>query len=218
MKTFDYGLYKPSEALLLVIDVQEKLTPLMSEEERLIKNVNTLLRGAEILGIPTLITEQYPKGLGHTDKRIEFERDCTSNESGENANNIAKENANTKGNGVHILEKTSFSIFGNAKIVDFITQLNAPQLNMQSGARNLIICGIESHICVLQSVLHALELDLKVWVAQDALSSRTKDNHLNAIELMRSQGANISCVESLLFGAMLESKHECFKQISTLIK
>ena len=213
MKTFDYGLYKPSETLLIVIDVQEKLTPIMSEEERLIKNVNTLLRGAEILGIPTLITEQYPKGLGHTDKRIEFEMDCTSNESGENANNIAKENANTKGNGVHILEKTSFSIFGNAEIVEFIAQLNA-----QGGVKNLIICGIESHICVLPSVLHALELDLKVWVAQDALSSRTKDNHLNAIELMRSQGANISCVESLLFGAMLESKHECFKEISALIK
>lgn len=185
MKTFEYGLYKPSEALLVVIDIQERLAPLMFSEQNLIKNANTLLKGAGILGLRTLITEQYPKGLGSTDNRVEFDK------------NIA------------VLEKTSFSIFGNAEIADFI---------VRSGAKNLIICGIESHICVLQSVLHALDLGLTVWVAQDALSSRTQENHLSAIELMRSKGANISCVESLLFGAMLESKNEHFKQISALIK
>lgn len=215
MKTFDYGLYKPSETLLIVIDVQEKLTPVISEEAELIKNVNTLLRGAEILGIPVLVTEQYPKGLGHTDKRVDF-------------GNLGRENGANKGDNkgsLTVLEKTSFSIFGNAEIVEFITQLNA-----QGRAKNLIICGIESHICVLASVLHALEYPLEsniankgvkkftVWVAQDALSSRKSANHLNAIELMRSRGANISCVESLLFGAMLESKNEYFKQISGLIK
>lgn len=186
MKTFEYGLYKPSEALLVVIDIQERLAPLMFSEQNLIKNTNTLLKGAGILGVRTLITEQYPKGLGSTDNRVDFDKDNTP-----------------------VLEKTSFSIFGNAQITDFI---------VQSGAKNLIICGIESHICVLQSVLHALNLGLAVWVAQDALSSRTQENHLNAIELMRSKGAHISCVESLLFGAMLESKNEHFKQISTLIK
>ena len=186
MKTFEYGLYKPSEALLVVIDIQERLAPLMFSEQNLIKNANTLLKGAGILGLRTLITEQYPKGLGSTDNRVEFDKDNAP-----------------------VLEKTSFSIFGNAQITDFI---------VQSGAKNLIICGIESHICVLQSVLHALDLGLTVWVAQDALSSRTQENHLNAIELMRSKGAHISCVESLLFGAMLESKNEHFKQISGLIK
>ena len=221
MQTFDYGLYKPSETLLIVIDVQEKLTPVISEEAELIKNVNTLLRGAEILGIPVLVTEQYPKGLGHTDKRIDFGNLGGFGNAGDKCSGHSEKNRAS----LTVLEKTSFSIFGNAEIVDFIAQLNA-----QGGAKNLIICGIESHICVLASVLHALEYPLEssvankgvkkftVWVAQDALSSRKIANHLNAIELMRSKGAQISCVESLLFGAMLESKSECFKRISELIK
>lgn len=192
MKPFEYGLYKPNESLLVVIDVQERLLPLMFDYQNLIKNTNTLLRGAQILGIPTLITEQYPKGLGHTDKRVEFDRGDST---------------------ICVREKTSFSIFGNGEIIDFIAKLNT-----QGRAKNLIVCGIESHICVLQSVLHALDLGLSVWVAQDALNSRKEANHLNAIELMRSSGAKISCIESLLFGAMLESKNEHFKQISALIK
>lgn len=192
MKPFEYGLYKPNESLLVVIDVQERLVPLMFDWQNLIKNTNTLLCGAQILGIPTLITEQYPKGLGNTDKRVEFDRGDSK---------------------ICVLEKTSFSIFGNGEIMDFIAQLRT-----QGRAKNLIICGIESHICVLQSVFHALDLGLSVWVAQDALNSRKEANHLNAIELMRSKGAKISCVESLLFGAMLESKNEYFKQISALIK
>ena len=81
-----------------------------------------------------------------------------------------------------------------------------------------MICGIESHVCVLQSVLHARKLGIDVWVAQDALSSRSRDNHLNALDLMAASGAHISNVESLLFGAMHTAKHKSFKTISALIK
>jgi len=181
---FDYGLFKPKETLLVIIDIQERLLPLIYNKGSLVKNTNILLKVAKTLDIPTLITEQYPKGLGHTDKGVES-------------------------NGILVLEKVSFSVFGNEEISSFIKEINI---------KTLLICGIESHVCVLQSALHGLKMGFDVWVAEDALGSRVKANHNNAIKLMRQRGVNVSCVESLLFGALLDSKHRCFKSISVLIK
>lgn len=108
-----------------------------------------------------------------------------------------------------LMKKTSFSIFGDKSIADFIRQ---------SKRTTLVFFGIETHVCVLQSVWHSVTLGLDVWVAEDALSSRNSDNHDNAIWLMRQKGAKITNTESILFGAMKDSKHPSFKAISALIK
>ena len=110
---------------------------------------------------------------------------------------------------VVLKEKSTFSIFGDEPITAFIAQ---------SGCKNLVIFGIESHVCILQSVLHALTLNFNVWVVQDALSSRDDANHLNAISLMAAQGARVTNTESVLFGSMLDSKDPHFKAISALVK
>lgn len=199
MEHFSYGLFGLDSSVLVVIDVQEKLVPAMWESSRIIHKTNTLLAGAAALQIPILITEQYPKGLGSTDPRIHFHP----------ALSLAPHPAESSTPQALVLEKVSFSIFGDEQITAHIQSL---------GVQNLLICGIESHICVLQSVLHACKLGFEVWVANDALSSRDPANHHNALQLMADSGAKITNVESILFGAMHTAKHPSFKTLSALIK
>lgn len=199
MKSFIQALLEPKDTLFVCIDIQERLLPLMARKDAVVRNTNKLLRGAQILGTKTLITEQYPKGLGATDSSIIF----TPIESFD-----ALDSQSPKPQCV-LKEKSTFSIFGDEPITAFIAQ---------SGCKNLVIFGIESHVCILQSVLHALTLNFNVWVAQDALSSRDDANHLNAISLMAAQGARVTNTESVLFGSMLDSKDPHFKAISALVK
>lgn len=207
MQAFSYGLFAPESALLVVIDIQERLLPVMDRHEQLIHNSCTLIKGMRALEIPIIITEQYPKGLGKTDGRILSALESSTNALG--VESSALDSHTLAKGGAQLFEKISFSIFGDEHITHAIAQHKAT---------TLIICGIESHVCVLQSVLHARKLGLDVWVAQDALSSRSHENHLNALALMAAAGAHISNVESLLFGAMHTAKHNSFKAISTLIK
>lgn len=212
MQAFSHGLFTPESALLVVIDIQERLLPAMSEQEQLIHKSCTLIKGARALEIPIIITEQYPKGLGKTDEHILSALDFGNPQSTSGSLVIDSRAPNPHEparSGAQIFEKVSFSIFGDENITKAIAQHKAT---------TLIICGIESHVCVLQSVLHARKLGVDVWVAQDALSSRSRDNHLNALDLMAASGARISNVESLLFGAMHTAKHKSFKTISALIK
>lgn len=202
-QSFSYGLFDPKATLLVAIDLQERLLPVMNNEKRTVDNANLLISGVNTLQIPILITEQYPKGLGKTDKRIQFEP--TENLS-TNLCDANKENTLPK---AKVMEKLSFSIFSDADIVKEIASLNI---------KTLLVCGIESHVCVLQSVLHALKLGLEVWVANDALSSRSEANHNNALALMASCGAKVTNTESVLFGAMTDAKHPKFKTISSLVK
>lgn len=201
-QAFSEGLFAPESALLVVIDIQERLLPIMSSAKEVVAKSNMLLRGASALQIPILVTEQYPKGLGRTDKSVLFEPVDTLLES-------IQENTPDLTPRARLLEKVSFSIFGDEKIVHEIATL---------GVDTLLVCGIESHVCVLQSTLHALKLGLNVWVANDALSSRDEKNHHNALALMAKSGANVANTESLLFGAMRDSKHPSFKTISALVK
>lgn len=223
IKPLNLGLFDPKSALLVVIDIQEKLLPAMSEGERVLKNANKLIAGASALEMPILITEQYPKGLGKTDSRVDFvacdalggsstasahtESSLSIDSSLPAESRLAESTQNPPR--AKVLEKISFSIFGDEIIAREIAT---------SGARTLIICGIESHVCVLQSVQHALGFGLDVWVANDALSSRDIANHQNALALMTQLGAKVSNTESLLFGALHTAKDKPFKAISALVK
>ncbi len=198
MTAFSQALLNPQETLFICVDIQERLLPIMARKQEVVKNANILLQGAQILKAKKLITEQYPKGLGTTDSSIVFEKI----ESFDMLDSTQKPQCVLK-------EKSAFSIFVDEAISTLI---------MQSGCKSLVIFGIESHICILQSVLHALRLGFDVWVTQDALSSRDDSNHFNALSLMQSQGAKITNTESVLFGSMLDSKDSNFKAISALIK
>lgn len=199
MKSFTQALLEPGDTLFVCIDIQERLLPVMARKDEVVRNANRLLQGAQVLGAKILITEQYPKGLGATDSHIIFT--CV-----ESFNVLDSQAPKPQ---CVLKEKSTFSIFGDEHITALIAQ---------SGCKNLVIFGIESHVCILQSVLHALTLNFNVWVVQDALSSRDDANHFNALSLMATQGAKVTNTESVLFGSMLDSKDPHFKAISALVK
>jgi nicotinamidase-related amidase len=174
------------KAALTVIDIQERLLPTIFEGERVVKNTVKLIKGARVLGIPVLVTEQYKKGLGATTPAIAAE--------------IA---------GFAQLEKIAFSACGAA---GFEKALKAKKVT------DVILCGIEAHVCVSQTCLDLLDKGFRVFVVVDAMSSRTTENHFIAIERMRDAGAVVVSTEMVLFELLEKAGTEEFKQILALVK
>lgn len=179
-------MLKRETTALLVIDVQEKLMPVIHEQALIFENVNKLLRGAEILDLEIITTEQYPKGLGNTCKEIQ----------------LPEENP-------IVIEKMCFSCMLNDEVNEQLKLTNV---------KDVIICGVEAHICVLKTGLDALETGYRVHVVADAVSSRTPQNKQLAIERMRQAGAFIVSVEMILFMLLDKAGTDEFKAISKLIK
>jgi nicotinamidase-related amidase len=179
------GLLQSATTALLVIDVQERLMPVIHEQDKVIAEVNKLIKGASILGVPTLLTEQYPKGLGRTCQEVEVSSETL------------------------VIEKMTFSCMLSDSVMQ---ELQSKQI------RSLIVAGVEAHICVLKTVLEALEKGFEVHVVADAVSSRTPQNKQLALERMRQSGAFIVSTEMILFQLMDKAGTEEFKAISKLIK
>lgn len=169
------------KTLLVCVDIQERLINVMAEKERVLANATKILKAARELELPTLISEQYPKGLGKTALDV---------------------------SGMEILEKETFSIFGNAEMVKWIGK----------DYKKIIFFGIESHVCVFQSAVRALELGYETIVLGDSCSSRDILCHNLAIRALAQKGAQILPTESLIFGSMLGCKDTAFKAISAIVK
>ncbi|WP_238700317.1 isochorismatase family protein [Helicobacter jaachi] len=176
---------KAKKILFICLDMQERLLPAMARHDEILKNTRILLESAHILDIPTLITEQYPKGLGRTIETLKIPQNT------------------------HILAKTSFGIFDDADIKAHIGQ---------SKRKTLVFFGIESHICVLQSIMQAQNLGYKCLLAADATSSRKESAYHLALEFLRFQGVGVLPTESILFSILGDSAHTSFKTISALVK
>ncbi|MDI6592017.1 MAG: hydrolase [Patescibacteria group bacterium] len=172
-------------AALIVIDVQEKLLPKIAEKEKLVDNIVKLIKFAKIINIPIILTEQYPKGLGHTIKEI---------------NEILPD--------LHPIEKTTFSCFGSE---EFKEQLSKMRIS------TLIITGVETHVCVSQTVLEGVD-KFKVCVISDAVSSRTKENWHIGLERMRENRAIISSTEMIMYELLGDAKTKEFKESLDLLK
>lgn len=181
-----------SKSQLIVIDVQTRLTSVMHHAESLIKNCQTLVRSARLLEIPITVTEQYPKGIGHTEPDL----------------------VNALESDYQPVEKTCFSCSG-------ADQFNS-QIEKHPQRNQYIICGIESHVCVLQTAMNLLGKEnnptSEVFIVADAVSSRKKKNRKNALSRLQQAGAIITNTESVLFEWLKNSTHEHFKEISALIK
>jgi nicotinamidase-related amidase len=173
---------------LLVVDIQEKLLPPIFEKDRLIRNSKLLIRAAEALKIPALITTQYSRGLGQTVPEI--------------ASLLPDTDA---------IDKDKFSCFGSDRF--------CAALKRVPGNRNtLLLCGMECHICVMQTALAALRDGYIVHVASDALSSRTEWNWKIGLERMRSAGAVISSTEMMIYELMRSSASPAFKEMLSHLK
>lgn len=178
-----------SRSQLLVVDVQERLLPAMHEGERMVDNCAILMQAAQRLGIPATVSEQYPKGLGPTVPRL----------------------GNVKGD-APVMEKMHFSCAAHAGINARVRALAS------EGRSQLVICGIEAHVCVLQSALGFAGGGLNVFVAADAVTSRKPDSV--AVARSRFAAADVSVVTTEM--AVFEWLHMAgtpeFKELSKLIK
>lgn len=175
-----------SEAVLVVVDVQERLAAVMDQREKVMSNCRRLVEGAKILGIPTIVSEQYPKGLGPTEEDL---RGALSP--------------------YDPVVKMSFSCCGEPSFMERIRALDS---------KKVVLCGMETHVCVLQTALGLLRDGKDVHLAADAVCSRTKSNWGIGIEFMRDAGTVITSTETVLFQLLGEAGTGEFKAISKLVK
>ena len=174
-------LIKKETSALIIVDVQEKLVSVMPKPHTFINNIVKLLKTSNMLKIPVICSEQYPKGLGSTISEIK--------------NNINKN--------VTFIEKTLFSV------------------PLKEGlSSQYIICGIESHVCVLQTAINLAENKKNIiYVVQDAISSRYQNDYLTSLSRMNKyKNIYIVSCEMVLFEWLKKAGTKEFKTISQLIK
>ena len=174
---------------LLVVDVQDRLLPAMFEGERMVERCAVLMQAAQRLAIPVTISEQYRKGLGGTVARLD----------------------NIKGDAA-VLEKMHFSCAADPVLRAHIEGLFA------GGRTQLVVCGIESHVCVMQSVLGFKARGLEVYVAVDAVTSRHPASVDVALRRMSDAGIHQVNTEMALFEWLQVAGTPEFKELSKLIK
>lgn len=181
------GLLNRSDAVLSVVDIQEKLAATMPETDTVVENVHRLVLGAQRLGLPMIVTEQYPRGLGPT----------------------LPELAEAMGAAYAPIEKLSFSCAGAGQYLDRLAE---------SGRKQVVLCGMEAHVCVLQTCIHLLERGYAVHVAADAVCSRRADHKELALDQMRSAGAVVTCVEAVIFQLLGRAGTPEFKDLLKIVK
>jgi nicotinamidase-related amidase len=174
-----------SRAALVVVDMQEAFRTAVLDFDEVVRNVATLVRGARILGVPTLVTEQYPKGLGHTVPEVSEHLDVTP------------------------IEKVSFSA---VEANGFSGALHAARRDQ------VLLCGIEAHVCVNQTAQDLIADGAEVHVAQDAVTSRTAENRALGVHRMERSGAIATSVETALFELLRQAGTPEFKEVQALVK
>ena len=178
---------RPEDCALAVIDIQEKLLPPIHEKERLVRNAQLLVRLADILSLPIIVSTQYIKGLGPTVPEI--------------ASLLPS---------VETVDKLEFGCFSNGEYCSAVGKL--------ASRNTLLLCGMESHICVMQTALGALNQGLNVHVAADAISSRTELNWKLGLNRMQAAGAVMSSTEMMIYELLGKSGTPAFKEMLKHLK
>ena len=182
-------LMNGDDSALVVIDLQEKLVPHVSNHEQIVWNISRLIEGAAILGVDICGTEQYPQGLGSTVEPIASLLRSQSQQS--------------------VAEKTLFSCRECGSLIEWLAE---------SGCRNLLLCGIETHVCVTQSALDLLSQGFNIFVCVDAISARSTIDNQVALRRMESCGVMLTTTEAALFEWCERAGSENFKKISKLVQ
>lgn len=177
-----------NQCALVVIDIQQKLLPPIFLKDELVRNAQLLIRAAGILKIPALLSTQYSKGLGPTVPEVD-----------------------SLLTGTEAIDKTLFSCFGSEAFCTLLKRLPGQRTT-------LLLCGMESHICVTQTALGALREGYMVHVASDAVSSRTEWNWKIGLDRMRAAGAIISSTEMMIYELMRSSSSAAFKELLPHLK
>jgi nicotinamidase-related amidase len=176
-----------ARAALVVIDMQESFRAAIADFAAVAARIAVAVQGAQLLGVPVVVTEQYPKGLGRT--AAEIQRALPP--------------------GAEPIEKTAFSSCGAQA---FVAQLE------QTGARQILVCGIEAHVCVNQTTHDLLARGYQVHLLTDCIAARAAANRHVGLAKMQAGGALPSSLEMCLFELLRDARHEQFKAVQKLIK
>ena len=179
------GKLTTQDTVLLVVDLQERLLPAISGAESIEQAACRLIKAAAVLGLPTLVTEQYPAGLGQTVPAV---REALGQ--------------------VSAFEKTLFSA-----CVEAVQQRLA-----QLKPRAVLVVGVETHVCVQQTVLDLLRAGYLPYVCADAVGSRRPMDCEIALQRMRQAGAIVTSTESVIFELLGRAGTDAFKQVLKIIK
>jgi nicotinamidase-related amidase len=178
----------PGRTALLVVDVQEKLTRLMWEREAMLTAMRQVVEGARALGLPVVWCEQYPEGLGPT---------------------VPELAEPLRAAGYEPIPKKTFSCLAHPPIR---AALEA------TGARDVLVLGIETHVCVYQTSRDLLAAQRGVEVVADAVSSRTARNRELGLTRIQQAGGRLTSAEMCLFELLGRAEGDAFKAISRLVK
>lgn len=176
------GILDRGRAALVVVDVQEAFRPAVEGFAEVAARTAVLVQGARILGLPVVVTEQYPRGLGATVPEVAEHLD-----------------------GAVPLEKTVFSAC-RAEGFDL------------GGRDQAIVCGVEAHVCVSQTVHDLLERGAEAHVVADAVASRAPEDRAVGLEKMAAAGAVLTSTETALFELLRAAGTPEFKAVQGLVK
>lgn len=179
-------ILKKENSALLIIDLQERILPVIRNIESVLDNTIKLIKGFKVLSLPIYFTEQYPKGLGPTSKKILIELE-----------------------GYSAINKMSFSCLGAENLFEEFFRKKLSQI---------VVCGVESHVCVQQTVLDLIANSFQVNLVADAISSRKEIDYNIALERMRTLGAEVTTTESVLFELLEVCGTPEFKEVSKVVK
>jgi nicotinamidase-related amidase len=188
-KTIMPELLDRKHSVLVIIDVQERLYPSIHEHERMLSRIDLLLAAANLMKIPVILTEQYPKGLGNT---IEAIRRLIPN--------------------VEPLSKMDFSCLPAPGFKERLTALH------KEHREQIVLTGIETHICVTQTALDLAAQGERVMVVADATSSRRPVDAQTALQRMSQNGLTITTAESVVFEWLRRAGTEEFKALQSKLK
>lgn len=177
---------RASATIALTVDFQERLVSVIYEGSAIVNKTAMLIKGLRILGVPIVVSRQYPKGLG--DIVPEIKAALGSYEP---------------------LDKLSFSALGEPEIIDEIKKPDR---------KNVIVCGIEAHVCVLQTVIDLISEGYIPVLVADCIGSRNPEDKKYAIKRARDEGAIITTAEAILFEMTEKAENDTFKAISKLVK
>ncbi len=189
-------LLDSTRSILVVIDFQGRLVQMVHRPALVLETTRRLLRLADLFAVPVVLTEQYPKGIGPTEASIQAAYDALTTPK-------------------YFLDKTAFGCCGDP---GFEPLLRAARPSLHTQQRQLVIAGIEAHVCVLQTVLELLATGHQVHLCWDAVSGRGEEYRQHALDRLAAAGATITNHESVAFEWARDKNHPQFKALSALLK
>ena len=182
-------LIDATKSSLLIVDMQERLLPAMANGEGVVSRCSVLLKAAKALDVPVAVSEQYPKGLGHT---VDDLRAGIGNAA--------------------VFEKLTFSCWRDSAMRAAFIKLH------DAGRPQVIVAGIEAHVCVVQSAVDLAQAGFGVFVVADAVSSRAENSKALALARMGQSGIDIINTEMAVFELLGKAGTPEFKELSALIR